>query len=58
MRKVLMKVRVKFDRCVVHGSGCDWERANAFYKTMLGAEVVEMAPDHYACRSGDCRENA
>jgi catechol 2,3-dioxygenase-like lactoylglutathione lyase family enzyme len=31
-------VRVRLDHCVVHVS--DWDRSNAFYKDVLGAEVV------------------
>jgi catechol 2,3-dioxygenase-like lactoylglutathione lyase family enzyme len=30
--------RIKLDHCVVHVS--DWERANAFYRDVLGAEVI------------------
>ncbi len=33
-----MALPVKFDHCVVHVS--DWERSNAFYRDVLGAELV------------------
>ena len=33
-------VRVKLDHCVVHVS--DWERSNAFYRDVLGAELVRV----------------
>ena len=33
-----MTLPVKFDHCVVHVS--DWERSNAFYAQVVGAEIV------------------
>src|SRR6185295_6878311 len=30
--------KLKFDHCVIHVS--DWERSNAFYRDVMGAEVV------------------
>ncbi len=33
---------VRFDHCVIHVS--DWERSNAFYRDVLGAELVERSP--------------
>ena len=30
--------RISFDHCVIHVS--DWERSNAFYREVLGADVV------------------
>lgn len=30
--------QISFDHCVIHVS--DWERSNAFYRDVLGAEVV------------------
>jgi catechol 2,3-dioxygenase-like lactoylglutathione lyase family enzyme len=33
-----MALPVRFDHCVVHVS--DWERSNAFYSDVLGAELV------------------
>jgi catechol 2,3-dioxygenase-like lactoylglutathione lyase family enzyme len=32
--------RVTLDHCVVHVS--DWERSNAFFRTLLGADVVPL----------------
>ncbi|HEX5779251.1 MAG TPA: VOC family protein [Xanthobacteraceae bacterium] len=34
-----MTLPVKLDHCVVHVS--DWERSNAFYRDVMGAELVE-----------------
>ena len=31
----------KLDHCVIHVT--DWERSNAFYTTVLGAELVDAA---------------
>lgn len=33
-------VRIKLDHCVVHVS--DWERCNAFYRDVIGAELVPI----------------
>lgn len=30
--------RISFDHCVIHVS--DWERSNAFYREVLGADIV------------------
>ena len=49
-----MAPKVNLDHCVVHVS--DWERSNAFYKDVLGAEVVP-AGDGYAYRFGDQQLN-
>jgi catechol 2,3-dioxygenase-like lactoylglutathione lyase family enzyme len=35
---VVQMLDVSFDHCVIHVS--DWERANAFYRDVLGAELV------------------
>ena len=35
-----MTVHVELDHCVIHVS--DWERSNAFYRDVLGAEVVPV----------------
>jgi len=45
---------VKFDHCVVHVR--DWERSNAFYRDVLGAEVVARGPG-FAYRFGDVQLN-
>ena len=34
------QVKVTLDHCVVHVS--DWERSNAFYRDVLGAELVRV----------------
>lgn len=46
--------QVQFDHCVVHVS--DWERSNAFYRDVLGAEVVPLGA-RYAYRFGDVQLN-
>ena len=35
----------------------DWERSNAFYRDVLGAEVVELPLGRYAYRFGDQQLN-
>jgi catechol 2,3-dioxygenase-like lactoylglutathione lyase family enzyme len=49
-----MALPVKFDHCVVHVSA--WERSNAFYRDVLGAEVVPR-PVGFAYRFGDTQLN-
>ncbi len=44
----------KLDHCVIHVS--DWERSNAFYTTVLGAELVTL-PICFAYRFGDRQLN-
>jgi catechol 2,3-dioxygenase-like lactoylglutathione lyase family enzyme len=46
--------KVKLDHCVVHVS--DWERSNAFYRDVLGAEVVNLG-GRTAYRFGDTQLN-
>ncbi|HZQ64282.1 MAG TPA: VOC family protein [Gaiellaceae bacterium] len=43
------------DHCVVAVS--DWERSNAFYRDVLGAELVELDKGRYAYRFGDQQLN-
>ena len=45
---------IRFDHCVVHVS--DWERSNAFYRDVLGAEVVPLG-ESWAYRFGDVQLN-
>jgi catechol 2,3-dioxygenase-like lactoylglutathione lyase family enzyme len=45
---------VKLDHCVVHVSA--WERSNAFYRDVLGAEIVPRATG-FAYRFGDTQLN-
>ncbi len=47
-------VRVKLDHCVIHVS--DWARSNAFYRDVLGAELVP-AGRRWAYRFGGERLN-
>jgi catechol 2,3-dioxygenase-like lactoylglutathione lyase family enzyme len=49
-----MRPAVKLDHCVVHVS--DWQRSNAFYAQVLGAEVVPLGRFH-AYRFGDAQLN-
>jgi catechol 2,3-dioxygenase-like lactoylglutathione lyase family enzyme len=49
-----MAVPIKLDHCVVHVS--DWERSNAFYRDVMGAELVER-PKGWAYRFGDTQLN-
>jgi catechol 2,3-dioxygenase-like lactoylglutathione lyase family enzyme len=44
-----MVLPVSFDHCVIHVS--DWERSNAFYRDVLGAELVRR-PNGWAYRFG------
>src|SRR5262249_947666 len=46
--------KVKLDHCVVHVS--NWERSNAFYRDVLGAEVVKEG-GRTAYRFGDTQLN-
>jgi len=45
---------IRLDHCVIAVS--DWERANAFYRDVLGAELVQRGPG-YAYRFGDQQLN-
>jgi len=45
---------ISFDHCVVAVS--DWERSNAFYRDVLGAELIERGAG-YAYRFGDQQLN-
>ena len=49
-----MALPVTFDHCVVHVS--DWERSNAFYRDVIGAQVVPRGAG-FAYRFGDCQLN-
>ncbi len=49
-----MSLPVKLDHCVVHVS--DWERSNAFYAQVLGAEIVTQGA-RFAYRFGDTQFN-
>lgn len=45
-----MALPVKLDHCVIHVS--DWERSNAFYRDVMGAELVKR-PNGWAYRFGE-----
>ena len=45
---------VKLDHCVIHVS--DWERSNAFYRDVLGAEVVPVG-SRWVYRFGQAQLN-
>jgi peroxiredoxin/catechol 2,3-dioxygenase-like lactoylglutathione lyase family enzyme len=49
-----MPLPVKLDHCVIHIT--DWKRANAFYTTVLGAELITR-PVGFAYRFGDRQLN-
>src|SRR5204862_8339116 len=49
-----MALPIKLDHCVIHVS--DWERSNAFYRQVLGAELIER-PRGFAYRFGDTQLN-
>lgn len=46
---------VRLDHCVVHVS--DWEASNAFYRDVLGAEVVRTPSGGWAYRFGEAQLN-
>ncbi|HEX2295726.1 MAG TPA: VOC family protein [Actinomycetota bacterium] len=50
-----MPPQIRFDHCVVHVS--DWERSNAFYRDVVGAEVVETPGGQWAYRFGEQQLN-
>jgi catechol 2,3-dioxygenase-like lactoylglutathione lyase family enzyme len=47
--------RVSIDHVVIAVS--DWERSNAFYREVLGAELVELGHGRFAYRFGDQQLN-
>jgi len=49
-----MTMPISFDHCVIHVS--DWERSNAFYQKVLGAELVRR-PRGFAYRFGKVQLN-
>src|SRR4029077_17026457 len=52
--RVIMALPTKLDHCVIHVS--DWERSNAFYRDVMGAELVQR-PVGWAYRFGDKQLN-
>jgi catechol 2,3-dioxygenase-like lactoylglutathione lyase family enzyme len=49
-----MTMSITFDHCVIHVS--DWQRSNAFYRDVFGAEVVQAARG-FAYRLGTIQLN-
>lgn len=49
-----MPIPVRLDHCVIHVS--DWERSNAFYRDVMGAELIAR-PAGWAYRFGDRQLN-
>lgn len=49
-----MNSKIKFDHCVIHVS--DWERSNAFYQNVLGAELIPNGKG-FMYRFGDVQLN-
>ena len=47
-------INTQLDHCVIHVS--DWERSNAFYRDVMGAELVSR-PVGFAYRFGDRQLN-
>jgi catechol 2,3-dioxygenase-like lactoylglutathione lyase family enzyme len=43
-------ILVKLDHCVLHVS--DWDRSNAFYRDVLGAELIDRGAGTWAYRFG------
>jgi catechol 2,3-dioxygenase-like lactoylglutathione lyase family enzyme len=50
-----MGMHINLDHAVIAVS--DWARSNAFYRDVLGAELVEVVPGQYAYRFGDQQLN-
>jgi catechol 2,3-dioxygenase-like lactoylglutathione lyase family enzyme len=46
---------LRLDHVVIHVS--DWDRADAFYRDVLGAELIERADEHHHYRFGDQQLN-
>ncbi len=46
---------VRLDHCVIAVS--DWERSNAFYRDVLGAELIQLSLGRYAYRFHDQQLN-
>ena len=52
---VRMRPQVSIDHCVIHVS--DWQRSNAFYRDVAGAEVIERPGAKWAYRFGNQQLN-
>jgi catechol 2,3-dioxygenase-like lactoylglutathione lyase family enzyme len=51
----MAEIKVKIDHCVIAVS--DWERSTAFYRDVLGADVVDHPDGRVAYRFGDQQLN-
>ncbi len=49
-----MAAQISFDHCVIHVA--DWERSNAFYRDVFGAEIVPVRKG-FAYRFGNAQLN-
>ena len=49
-----LRPAIHLDHCVIHVS--DWERSNAFYQDVVGAEIIERGPG-FAYRFGGVQLN-
>jgi catechol 2,3-dioxygenase-like lactoylglutathione lyase family enzyme len=48
-------VPVAFDHCVIHVS--DWERSNAFYRDVVGGELIDRGHGNWSYRFGTTQLN-
>jgi catechol 2,3-dioxygenase-like lactoylglutathione lyase family enzyme len=48
-------MHVMLDHCVIHVS--DWERANAFYRDVVGAELIDRGDGSWSYRFGTAQLN-
>jgi catechol 2,3-dioxygenase-like lactoylglutathione lyase family enzyme len=46
---------IRLDHCVIHVS--DWARSNAFYRDVMGAELIDRGVNGWAYQFGDVRLN-
>ena len=51
---VALRPAIHLDHCVIHVS--EWERSNAFYRDVVGAEIIERGPG-FAYRFGGVQLN-
>ena len=50
-----MSKAARLDHCVIAVS--DWEASNAFYRDVVGAEILDAGPGRFAYRIGDTQLN-
>jgi catechol 2,3-dioxygenase-like lactoylglutathione lyase family enzyme len=50
-----MATPLRFDHCAI--AVTDWDRSNAFYRDVLGAELIELTYGRFAYRFGDQQLN-